>query len=78
MRVKIKKIFPSSISNIYSRPVAFKAADFQMLRKVKNEEKKITLNTGQVMFSGEIYYYRPLNSSEKVGKIVGKTLFFFA
>jgi len=30
------------------------------------------------MFSGEIYYYWPLNSSEKVDKIVGKTSFFFA
>ena len=33
--------------------------------------KKITVKTGQVMFSGEIYYYWPLNSSEKVDKIVG-------
>jgi len=39
---------------------------------------KITVNTGQVMFNGEIYYYRPLNSSENVAKSVGKTLFFFA
>jgi len=30
------------------------------------------------MFSGEIYYYWHFNSSEKVDKIVGKTLFFFA
>ena len=32
------------------------------------------------MFSGEMYYmyYRPLNSSEKVDKIVGITSFFFA
>jgi len=35
-------------------------------------------NTGQVMFSGEIYYNWPFNSSEKVDKIVGKTSFFFA
>jgi len=35
--------------------------------------KKITVNTGQVMFSGEIYYYWTLNSSENVDKIVGKT-----
>jgi len=41
----------------------FKAADLQML---KNGKK---LNIGQVMFSGEIYYYWPLNSSEKVYKI---------
>ena len=40
--------------------------------------KKNNGNSGQVMFSGEIYYYRPLNLSEKVDKIVGKTSFFFA
>jgi len=40
--------------------------------------EKIAVNTVQVMFSGEIYYYWPLNSSEKVDKIVGKTSFFFA
>jgi len=37
--------------------------------------KKYTVNTGQVMFSGEIYYYWPLNS---VDKIVGKPSLFFA
>jgi len=52
-----------------------KAADFQML---KNEKNKIKVNTGQVMLSGEIFYYWPLNSSEKVDKIVGETSFFFA
>ena len=26
---------------------------------------KLTINTGQVMLSGEIYYYWPLNSVEK-------------
>jgi len=26
---------------------------------------KLTVNTGQVMFSGEIYYYWPLNSVDK-------------
>jgi len=31
-----------------------------MLKKIKNEKKKLTVNTGQVMFSGEIYYYWPL------------------
>jgi len=31
-----------------------KAAVLQML---KNEKEKLTVNTGQVMFSGEIYYY---------------------
>jgi len=50
-----------------------------MLKKIKNEKIiKLTVNTGQVMFSGEIYYYWPLNSSEKVDKIVGKRLFFIA
>jgi len=34
--------------------------------------EKITVNTGQVMFSEEIYYYWPLNWSEKVDKIVGR------
>jgi len=33
---------------------------------------KITVNTGQVMFNGELYYYWPLNS---VDKIVGKNIF---
>jgi len=46
---------------------------------LKNEKEiKLTVNTGQVMFGGEIYYYLPLNSSEKVDKIVGKTSFFLA
>ena len=44
----------------------------------KKQMKKNPVNTGQVMFSGEIYYYWPLNSSEKVDKIVSKTSFFFA
>jgi len=37
----------------------FKAAVFQMLKKIKIEEKKLklTVNAGQVMFSKEIYYY---------------------
>jgi len=47
-----------------------------MLKKWK--QIKLTVNTGQVMFSGEIYYYWPLNSGEKVDKIVGKISFFFA
>jgi len=33
---------------------AFKAADLQMLKKIF---KKIMVNTGQVMFGVEIYYY---------------------
>jgi len=35
---------------------------------------KLTVNTGQVMLSGEIYYYWP----HSVDKIVGKISFFFA
>jgi len=36
----------------------FKAAVLQMLKKIKNEKiLKLTVNTGQVMFRGEIYYY---------------------
>jgi len=46
--------------------------------KQNKEIIKFTVNTGQVMFKGEICYYWPLNSSEKVDKIVGKTSFFFA
>jgi len=46
--------------------------------KKRRKKKEINGNTGQVMLSGEIYYYLPLNSSEKVDKIVGKTSFFFA
>jgi len=45
-----------------------------MLKKIINE-KKLTVNTGQVMFSGEIYYHSSLNS---VDEIVGKTSLFFA
>jgi len=41
--------------------------------KNKRNKKKLTVNTGQVIFSGEIYYNTPLNS---VDKIVGKTSFF--
>jgi len=44
-----------------------------MLKKQKINEKKV--NTGQVMFSGEMCYYWPLNS---VDKYVGKISFFFA
>jgi len=36
------------------------------------------VNTDQAMLSGKIYYYWHLNSSEKINKIIGKTLFFFA
>jgi len=54
-----------------------KAADLQMLKQLKMKNKKM-VNTGLVMFSGEIYYYWPLSSIEKVEKIVGKTSFFFA
>ena len=36
-----------------------KAADLQMLRKLKIKIK-LTVSTGQVMFSGEIYCYWPL------------------
>ena len=43
-----------------------------------NKIIQLTVKTGQVMFSGEIYYYWPLNSSENVNKIVGNTSFFFA
>jgi len=37
-----------------------KSAALQMLKKIKNKNKKIlkiTVITGKVMFSGEIYYY---------------------
>jgi len=35
-----------------------KAAVLQMLKKLKIKKiLKLTVNTGQVMFSGEIYYY---------------------
>jgi len=45
-----------------------KEAVLQMLKKIKNENKN--KNNGktwssQVMFSGEIYYYWPLNSVDK-------------
>ena len=54
------------------------APDAQKNFKKMKKILKVTVNYGQVMFSGEIYYYWPVNSSEKVDKIVGKTLFFFA
>jgi len=40
--------------------VVFKVAVLQMLKKLKKYIKKmikLTVNTGKVMFSGEIYYY---------------------
>ena len=44
----------------------FKAAVLQMLKQIKVKTiLKLTVNTGQVMFSGEIYYYWPLNSVDK-------------
>jgi len=43
----------------------FKAAVLQMLKKNEKNKLKLTVNTGQVMFSGEIYYYWPLNLVEK-------------
>jgi len=45
-----------------------KAADFQMLKK----NKKITVNTGQVMFSGEIYFTDPLIQVRKLTKSLVK------
>jgi len=47
---------------------------------LKKNEKiiKLPVNTGQDMFSGEIYFHWPLNLTEKVDKIVAKTSFFFA
>jgi len=41
-----------------------------MLKKIKKMKNmiKLRVNTGQVMFSGEIYYNLPLNSSDKVDK----------
>ena len=41
------------IDTIRSTLQMFKAADLQMLKK----KRKKKVNTGQVMFSGEIYYY---------------------
>ena len=55
--------------------IIFKVAVLQMLKKWKS---KSTVNTGQVMFSGKIYYYWPLNFREKKDKIVGNTSIFFA
>jgi len=43
--------------------ITVKAAVLQMLKNIKNKTiLKLTVNTGQYMFNGEIYYYRPLNS----------------
>ena len=41
----------------------------------KDGKKQLMVSTGQVMFNGENYYYWPLNSSEKVDKIIGETWF---
>jgi len=46
------------------------AQKYKMKKKVK-----LTVKIGQAMFSGEIYYYWPLNLSEKIDKITGKTTF---
>ena len=43
--------------------------------KPSDREKIIKLTVNTVMFSGEIYYYWPLNSSKKVDKIVVKHRF---
>ena len=37
---------------------------------------KLTVKNGLVLFSGLIHYYWPINFSEKVDRIVGKTSFF--
>jgi len=37
----------------------------QKKQQIKTKMIKVTVNTAQVMFSGEIYYYRPLNSVDK-------------
>ena len=43
-----------------------KAAVLQMLKNKKNKQiLKLTVKTGQVMFSEEIYYYWHLNSVDK-------------
>jgi len=52
----IRTHFSQSLNN------KFKSAVLQMLKK---KILKLTVNTGQVMFSGEIYYYWPLNSVDK-------------
>jgi len=37
--------------------MTFKGAVLQMLKKIRNEKiLKLMVNTGQVMFKGEIYY----------------------
>jgi len=36
-----------------------------VLQMLKTNEKKLTADAGKVMFSGEMYYYWPLNSVEK-------------
>ena len=52
------------------RALNIKAANFQMLNNNNKKKGKYWL----VMFTGEIYYYCPLNLSEKV-EIVGKNRF---
>ena len=42
---------PSSLHQYYRGAIILKAAD------AKKNGEKITVKTGQVMFSGEIYYY---------------------
>jgi len=38
----------------------FKAAVLRLLKKIKDKKKKLTVNTGPLIFSGEIYYTDPL------------------
>jgi len=48
--IRVKYMFKMKSKTTYD--YMLKAADLQMLNK-----KKIMVNTGQVMLSGEIYYY---------------------
>jgi len=47
--------------------VELQAVVLQMLKKYKMKKKllKLTVNTGQVMFSEDIYYYWSLNAVDK-------------
>jgi len=57
---------------------ALKQLNSRCSKKTEKKKQTKTVNTGQVMFIREIYYYWPFNSSGKNDRIVVKTSFFFA
>jgi len=56
IQVIIRKRCTKCVRSIYVHRLLFKAAVLQKLKKKTKKKLKLTVNTGQVVFSGEISY----------------------